>query len=321
MIVFGTTKDGQDVHKITISAGNLTVNLLTWGAAVQDVRLAGIDRSLTLGSDHLADYEGDMRHYGALIGPVANRISTARVKLDGMMHELERNQDGRIHLHSGAQATHLRVWDIVHVTENTATLSLNLPDGMCGLPGNRTVTATFSVTTDATLTLQINATTDSTTLMNFANHSYWNLDGSPNYEGHRLRIAADRYLPTTVDDCPTGEIVDVAGTQMDLRTARVVTINAPALDHNFCLSDSHQPLRDVLVLSGQSGVQMTMATTEPGLQVFDARNAPRPGKALYEGLAFEAQGWPDAPNHTDFPSIKVTPDAPYHQTTNWQFKA
>ena len=320
MIVFGTTRDGQEVHKITLAAGDLTVNLLTWGAVIQNVRLAGIDRSLTLGSDQLSDYEGEMRHYGALIGPVANRISTGRARLDGMMYELERNQDGRIHLHSGAQATHLQVWDVVAVSPNTATLSITLPDGMCGLPGNRHVTATFAVTLDATLTLQIDATTDSTTLLNFANHSYWNLDGSPTYEGHSLRIAADHYLPSTVDDYPTGEIVDVTGTPMDLRDARVLAINSPPFDNNFCLSDSDQPLRDVLVLKGQSGVQMTMATTAPGLQVYDARSAPRPGKADYEGLAIEAQGWPDAPNNPAFPSIKVTPNKSFTQTTSWRFK-
>ena len=320
MILFGTTKDGQEVHSITLGAGDLTVNLLTWGAVVQDVRLAGVDRSLTLGSENLTDYEGDMRHHGALIGPIANRISTARVRLDGMMYELERNQDGRIHLHSGVQATHLQVWNVVEVSTDAATLAINLPDGMCGLPGNRMVTATFTVTADATLTLQINASTDSTTLMNFANHSYWNLDGSPTYEGHSLQIAADHYLPSTADDYPTGEVLEVAETPMDFRQERALAINAPPFDNNFCLSDNDVPLRDVLNLRGASGVQMTMATTAAGLQVYDGRSPARPGKDCYEGLAIEAQGWPDAPNNPGFPSIKVTPDKPFAQTTSWRFK-
>ncbi len=40
MIIFGTTKTGRDVHQITLSDGDLAVNLLTWGAVVQDVRLS-----------------------------------------------------------------------------------------------------------------------------------------------------------------------------------------------------------------------------------------------------------------------------------------
>ncbi len=321
MIAFGTTKTGQDVHKITLGSGDLTVSVLTWGAVVQDVRLAGVDRSLTMGSDHLADYEGEMRHHGALIGPVANRISTARVRLDGMMHELERNQDNRIHLHSGAQATHLQVWDVIDVAADKATLAINLTDGQCGLPGNRRITATFEVTPAATLTLKITGVTDDTTLMNFANHSYWNLDGSRRFDGHSLQIKADHFLPTTADFTPTGEVLDVTGTDMDFRKARRIEAQAPALDHNFCLSQSDQPLRDVLILTGQTGVQMTMATTASGLQVYDGRGPARPGKDIYEGLAVEAQSWPDAPNNPGFPSIKITPDAPYHQTTVWRFKA
>lgn len=319
VILFGTTADGRDVHKITLSAGDLSVGLLTWGAVLQDVRIAGVDRSLTLGSDSLSDYEGDMRYHGSLIGPVVNRISTARVRLDGMVYELERNEKGYIHLHSGAQGTHLQVWDVVEVTENSATLSITLPDGMCGLPGNRQVTVTFAVTAPANLTMKVTGQTDSKTLMNFANHSYWNLDGTDTWAGHQLCIAAERYLPGTDDAYPTGEIADVNGTEMDFRTVREIAPGKPPLDNNFCLSDARTGLRDVLWLTGQSGVQMTMATTETGIQIYDGRQAQRPGHGTYEGLAIEAQSWPDAPNHRGFPSIMLTPDAPYQQITRWRF--
>ncbi|WP_296423134.1 aldose epimerase family protein [Yoonia sp.] len=312
MVLFGTTKTGRDVHKITLRAGDLTVQLLTWGAVIQDIRLDGIDRSLTLGSDNLADYEGAMRHHGALIGPVANRISNARVRLDGMMYELERNEKGHIHLHSGAQATHLQVWDVAEVTQDSATLTLRLPDGMCGLPGNRQISATFTVTAPATLTMTVTGRTDTKTLMNLANHSYWNLDGAPTWAGHRLRMAADHFLPCTPDNYPTGDVAEVAGTAMDFTTEREMIAGAPALDHNFCLSYTRQPLRDVLWLTGQSGVQMTLATTEPGLQIYD-------GRTTYAGVAIEAQCWPDAPNNRDFPSIILAPDDTYRQTTSWSF--
>lgn len=321
MTPFGVTHGGQEVQKVTLSAGDLTVSLLTWGAVLQDVRLRGIDHSLTLGSDRLRDYEGEMRHHGSLIGPIANRISTARIRLDGMMYELERNQDGRIHLHSGAQGTHLQVWDIAEVSDSHATLNLHLPDGMCGLPGNREISVTFTVSAPATLTMTINGTTDAKTCMNFANHSYWNLDGTKRYDGHKLRINADQYLPGTPDDYPTGEIVDVAGTAMDFRTARKITVNDPPFDNNFCLSDSRTGLREVLQLTGTSGVSMRVATTEPGIQMYDARDAYRPEGPAYEGLAIEAQGWPDAPTNPQFPSIIVTPDATYCQVTSWSFSA
>lgn len=320
MTTFGTTRSGDKIEKVTLCAGDLSVDILTRGAILQDVRLKGVPYSLTLGSNDIADYEGAMGYHGALVGPIANRIGNARVRLDGMMYELERNEDGLRHLHSGSDGTHTRIWQIVETSESTATLTLDLPDGECGLPGARRITATFAVTAPASLTLTITGTTDAKTLMNFANHSYWNLDGTDTWEGHTLEIAADRYLPTTDVDVPTGEVVDVTGTDMDFRTGKTFAKGMPALDHNFCLSDEPTALRDVLTLTGTSGVSMTIATTEPGIQVYDGRAARRPGKQTYEGFAIEPQLWPDAPNNRSFPSITVTPDAPYGQTSRWTFR-
>ena len=171
----------------------------------------------------------------------------------------------------------------------------------------------------ANLILTIKGETDAPTLMNFASHSYWNLDGTDTWDGHRLRIAADAYLPTTPDFAPTGDVVGVEGTAMDFRQPRGIGVNSPPFDNNFCLSEGPVPLRDVLWLTGQSGVGMTVATDQAGVQVYDGRGPARPGHRCYEGLAIEAQGWPDAPTHAHFPSIRVTPDLPYRQTTQFRF--
>ena len=300
---------------IVLTAGNLTVHILTWGAVVQDVRLAGVDHSLTCAPDALSDYQGDWCHHGALIGPIVNRISNARVKIDGMMHELERNQDGRIHLHSGKHGTHRQNWAVVVQTDTAVTLEIKLPDGMCGLPGNRVVRATYTVSAPATLTMDISGTTDADTVMSFANHSYWNLDGAVDWSGHHLQIDADRFLSCTADNYPTGDIANVTGTQMDFRDPRQVDVRNDHFDNNFCLSDTRLPLRDVLTLTGVSGVRMTLATTETGVQIYDGRDTPHP----FEALAIEAQSWPDAPNNRKFPSIRLPKGDTYEQTTQWRF--
>lgn len=312
MTPFGTTSKGCDVHKITLTAGDLTVSLLTLGAIVQDVRLAGVDHSLTHGSDDLADYEGAMGYHGAIVGPIANRISTSRVRIDGLDYELERNEAGKTHLHSGSGGTHRRIWTVAAQSDRSATLVCDLPDGEAGLPGNRRIEATFTVTEDAALTLTISGTTDAKTVMNFANHGYWNLDGSDSWKGHSLQIAADHYLPITDAVVPTGEVAPVTGTEMDFRAGKKPRPGAPALDHNFCLSDSTVETRHVLTLTGESGLALELFTDQPGLQVFDGRPA-------YRAFALEAQGWPDAPTQGAFPSVMVTPDRPYRQRTRWHF--
>ena len=315
---FGTTSGGKTVHCVTLDNGSLTVAVLTKGATLQSVRLAGVAHDLTLGSELLSDYEGKMRSFGALIAPVVNRLSEATAPIGGKPFEFEPNQAARHTLHSGSAGTHHKVWSLGAVTPTAVTLTLNLPAGEGGFPGNRLVSATFSLNGPA-LRLEVTAATDALTLFNAANHSYWNLDGSATWAGHCLRIAADACLPTTADFTPTGQIADLTDTAYDLRQMRAITPGVDNFDHNFCLSHTRQPLRDVLWLAGASGVTLTVATTEPGIQVYDGRAAIRPGHAAYEGLAFEAQNWPDAPNHPGFPSIELAPGDTYHQITEWRF--
>ena len=286
---------------------------------LQDLRLAGTDHGLTLGSDRVADYEGDMRYHGALIGPVVNRLTGAQAPVAGEIHRFEANQAGLHTLHGGTAGTHLKLWTIIEADAASVTLAADLPDGEGGFPGNRRLVARFALLPPATLHLTVTAQTDAATLMNVANHSYWNLDGTPCWDGHQLRILADRYLPTTGDFTPTGEIAAVAGSDKDFRQMRPISVGHPLLDTNFCLSDSRVPLRDVLWLRGQSGITMTVATTEPGIQVYDGRNAIRPGRDFHEGLAIEAQFWPDAPNQPGFPPIDLAPGDDWQQDTQWRF--
>lgn len=324
----GQTAGGEDVHRVAISAGDLSAAILTLGCTLQDVRLAGIARSLTVGSPSLAAYQAEMGTCGSIVGPVANRIGNASATIDGRTWRFDAHYRGRHTLHGGSAATHSRIWRILDTGPDHASLGLDLPHGQGGFPGNRRITARYEIAA-ATLRLTLDATTDAATLMNLANHSYWRLDGAPTFAGQTLRIDADRYLPGTAEDVlPTGEIADVAGTRFDYRRGRALQAGAEGLlDTNFCLSNTRRPLRPVATLTGTSGLSMTLATTEPGLQVFDGHNLglPRypsndgPPHRAYAGLALEAQFWPDAPNNPSFPSILLRPGADWRQITEWRF--
>jgi aldose 1-epimerase len=311
---FGVTAAGRDVDRITIGSGDLQVAVLTYGAVLQSVRLAGVAHDLTLGSARLADYEGAMCYHGALVGPVANRLSRARAMIAGVAHELVPNEGENL-LHSGPKGIHARVWEVIDAQPDEVTLGLRLLGD--GFPGRRQVWAQFSVV-GTVLRLDLTASTDAPTLMNVAQHSYWNLDGGATWAGHRLQIDADHYLPTDAALLPTGEVRDVADTPFDFRASRTITPGDPVMDTNFCVSDARVPLREVLWLQGGT-TRMAFATTEPGVQVYDGRQGIRPGRGPHEGLAIEAQGWPDAPNHPGFPSVELHPDQTYHQITEWRF--
>jgi aldose 1-epimerase len=321
---FGHAPDGRLVRAATIVSGDLSATILTWGAALNDIRLAGIGRALTLGGSRIAAYAGPMGYFGTIVGPVANRLAGARATIAGREYRFPANE-GTTSLHSGPRGVQARHWALEAADASALRLGLVLEDGDDGYPGRRRITAEYRVE-DAALTLHLTAETDAPTLMNLANHSYWNLDGGATYAGHRLRVLADAYVATQ-DDLPTGEVAPVAGA-FDLRAGRVLDLTE-GYNHNFCLAPAPRALTEVAELTGRSGVTLQMATTEPGLQVYDGRFLDTGGfaghgglpYAAHAGLALEAQRWPDAPNHPHFPSILLMPDAPYDQTTRWRFAA
>ncbi len=324
--VFGKTRQGTEVQAITLRGGGLTARVLTHGATLQDLRLEGVDWPLTLGSAELAAYEGPMAHFGPIVGPVANRIAGARAEIDGRLCRFDVNVGADTTLHSGPTGIQHQVWSIADARADRVTLTLDLPDGLGGFPGNRRIESVISVEAEAALTFRLTATTDAPTLVNLTNHSYWNLDGSETIAGHWLRVAANSFLPLTDAYIPTGEVREVAGTVFDLRGGRTLKAQR-TYDVNLCLADGPRQLTEVAELIGQSGVRLRLATTEPGLQVYDmssAGSSPFVGHGgrpygSFAGLALEAQLWPDAVHHTAFPSILLRPDETREQVTRLRF--
>lgn len=312
---FGMTQRGEKVHAIDLSAHGLSATVLTLGGILQGLRLDGTAHSMTLGRDTVADYDGAYAYFGALVGPVANRLRDATARIGDKTHRFEKNENGKTLLHGGSTGLHSKIWHIDEDVPESVFLSVDLPDGEGGMPGNRRITARYEITGPGTLRLTVTSRTDTETLINVAHHGYWNLDGSDCVAGHELRITADHYLPADKDTLPTGVIRPVAGGDFDFRDGKPFAPGQPELDHNFCLSRARTALRDVLWLKGQSGRQMVMATTEPGVQVFDHRNM----DPLYHGLAIEAQAWPDAPNCPGFPAITLGPGETCTQVTEWRF--
>ena len=291
--IFGTLPDGRDVHSVRLRNDDIEVRILTFGASVQNLSLNGAP--MVIGSEDLNDYLGPMQYFGAIVGRVANRIAHARAQIGSQQISLNVNEASGNCLHGGQNGASAQIWKVAETGPRHVVFELTLPDGHMGFPGKLEVRARYELH-DLTLGLEISAQSDATTLCCFAPHLYWNLSGEPNINDHSLKIAAQDYLPLDARSIPTGEVARVRGTDFDFTNMRKLA--GTELDHNFCISNLRQDLRPVLWLkSAQSGVALEVASTETGVQVYDARHLDR------TGLAIEPQVWPDAINQEGFPKL------------------
>ncbi|SFK85919.1 aldose epimerase family protein [Shimia haliotis] len=323
---WGQMPDGTAVQRVRLEGGELTAHVLTYGAVLQDLRLAGHAAPLVLGFGEFAPYLTRSPYFGATAGRFANRIRDGHLELDGETYQLDRNFIGKHTLHGGADSTGKRLWDVEDHTANSVTLKIVLPDGHMGFPGELTARVGFSLHEGGVFDIRMSAETDKTTICSLAHHSYFKLDDSPTVSKHSLKVDADRYTPVDAELIPTGETTDVAGTPFDFRTSTAVA-QSHDVDHNFCISDSREAIRTVARLhSPTSGLSMLCRTTEPGLQVYDGAKIAielpgLDGKPMgaYAGLAMEPQVWPDAHHHENFPQAVLRPGETYTQHTQFVF--
>ncbi|HET6855545.1 MAG TPA: aldose epimerase family protein [Streptomyces sp.] len=310
---FGTLDDGTAVHRWTLERGGTVVRVLTYGGIVQSVEVPDRDgrtAPVAVGFDSLAGYLGSPGPYfGALVGRYANRIAGGAFTLDGRGYELARNQGGNA-LHGGEQGFDKRVWTARAVPDGVR-LSRVSPDGEEGFPGRLEMSATYSLDADGALRIEYRAVTDAPTVLNPTNHTYWNLTGGPG-ACHALRIAAGRVTPVDGALIPTGELAPVDGTRFDLRTARDVG-SGSGYDHNFVLDKgvtaAPEPVSELY--DAVSGRVLTVATTEPGMQVYTPE--------AFDGVALETQHFPDSPNRPEFPSTVLRPGEAFASTTVYGF--
>nr|WP_223115691.1 aldose epimerase family protein [Paracoccus amoyensis] len=314
--------DGRVVQRITLQSQGMTAQVLTLGGIVQDLRMDGVAAPLVLGSPDVAAYLGRARYWGAIVGRFANRIGGGRFALNGRDYQTDQNFLDRHTLHGGSDGLDQQIWTVEDLAADRVTLSVSLPDGHMGFPGNLHVMAEIALHA-STLAFDFTAETDAPTPCSLAHHGYFNLDGGGDVRHHELWIDADRYLPVDQDLIPLPGMAPVAGTAFDFRQPR--QIGASGYDHNFCLNNGSGQRETVARLTGRSGLRMTVTTDAPGLQFYDGRHfKAEPGLdgqtyGAHAGVALETQSWPDAPNRPDFPDAILRPGEKYRHSVSYGF--
>lgn len=309
----------------SIHSDTLEARILPRGATLTDLRFAGAPESLILGFRDTQNHQRIPVYAGAIVGPVANRIGAGQITLDGVTHQMPLNENGTTCLHSGNAGLHMLDWSVMAHKPDSILLGCTLAHGDHGLPGQRSITAAYRLAGD-TLTVTLTALSDQTTAINLAAHPYWKLDTRDDLSGHRLQIHADQITPTDAHALPIGQTAKVVGTRFDFTQPTAIPLH-PALDVNYCLATQMNTApRPCATLTGASGITLSIATTAPGLQVYNgaflptARGVLHGGKDLvpYAGIALEPQFWPNAPHHGDFPPITLAPDTLWQQITTYR---
>ena len=325
-------KDGYEVA-VTNYGGSLVAIMVP----DKDGQVANVIQ----GHDNIQDAINSPEPFlSTLVGRYGNRIAKGKFTLEGKEYSLSIN-NGPNHLHGGPTGFHARVWDAEQLSENTLKLHYLSADGEEGFPGNLNMTVVYTFTDDNELVIDYTGTTDKTTVVNMTNHGFFSLTGianpTPTIEDLECEINADYYVPIDDTSIPTGEIESVKGTPFDFTTPHAVgeridadhiqTKRGAGYDHCFVLNKK-QPGELTFaarVVEPKSGRMMEVYTTEPGVQVYTdnwadgykgQHGATFPRRSA---ICFEAQHFPDSPNHPYFPSVVLKPGEVYTQKTIYKF--
>ncbi len=337
---------GEPVQGFVLKNGNgYAAKLISYGARLTEFHMPdrhGKLADIVLGFDDLDSYIATNTYFGATCGRYGNRIRDGRFVLDGTPHQVDRNE-GSNHLHGGSNGFDRKNWTAsIDEVRNTVVFSMVSHDGEQGFPGMVSLTATYRLTEDNVLDISMRGTTDRTTILNAVNHAYWNLagQGSGDVRDQVLQLHADFYTPVDAELITTGEVLAVAGTAFDFRSAHPIGRDIDSLqdvgtgslvgggyDHNWCLNGSGGELRPCArVVDPASGRGLELATSEPGVQFYtggylDEKVVGKQGLPYcrFAGYTFETQKFPNTPNFAHFPTCAVRPDEVYDHRMVFRF--
>ncbi|MDY3250329.1 MAG: aldose epimerase family protein [Candidatus Choladocola sp.] len=341
---FGKLKDGSDTYLYSFTNKNkVTMEVTDLGATLVNLVVPDREGRLTdvvLGYEEAQDYLDNTCFFGAVIGRSGNRIGKARFEINGRTYRLAVN-DNENNLHSGPNGYSFRKWTVEKTDEETNSIRfcLNSPDGDQGYPGNFRIAVTYTLTDDNEVMLHYEGCSDSDTIANMTNHSYFNLSGhdSGSMEDQILTLHASCYTPVVDSQAiPNGEIAPVAGTPMDFTEPKPIGRDIEAdfeqlkfvggYDHNFVLDkEAGTMCKMAEAYSEKTGIRMEAFTDCCGVQFYAGNfitDQTGKGGVTYgrrHGFCLESQYFPNAVNQPEFPSPVLKAGEKYDSKTSYRF--
>jgi len=321
------TFEMKNSNGMSLTVSNIGCAIITLKVPDKNGKFLDVVTGLDSAEDYAKDYAKLHPYFGVICGRVANRIAYAKFTLDGKEYVVGANAAPH-HLHGGVPGFDRKVWTVEEASASKVVFSYFSPDGENGYPGNLTIRCTYILTDYNTLRIEYHATTDTKTVCNVTNHSYFNLEGhtAKDIFSHEMQIFSDKITAVDENLIPTGELTDVTGTPYDFRETKLIGQDFKSVDggydHNYAL---RSPGVAAVVYSPKTGIEMTVKTDSPGLQFYAGNflDGSVTGKgATYQkqsAFCLETQLFPDCVNQPKFPSPVVVAGKPQESYTEYAF--
>lgn len=311
----------------------IEVHISNFGAIIQKMIVKdgnGQFIDVVLGFDSIEaylcpEYLKNYSYLGAAMGRYANRIGGASFMLNGKRYFLKKNANND-HLHGGVEGFDKKSWNVENIDKEKLSLKYISRDGEEGYPGNLSTTIEFSLK-NRSLHIHNVAICDQDCFVNLTHHPYFNLfPKDTTVQRHHLQIFSCKQLETN-NLIPTGAIIDCSDFTdfSKQKSLDDVIENHGGLDHTFLFKEDRK-LKPMAFLSHpESLLHLNIISDYPSMQVYtgaflNIKNGKDGNDYLpFSGIAFEPQLYPDAPNHSNFPTALLKKNELFDRTIIYSF--
>ncbi|MGL4453190.1 MAG: aldose epimerase family protein [Sarcina sp.] len=232
----------SDLNEYILSNSFMEVKILNFGGIIKEINVSdkkGNKENVVLAYENIEDYFLNQSYYGAIIGRTAGRIAEGKVTIDNKEYLLNKNYVVS-NCHGGNEGFDKKIWN-VEVKEEKLSSSLILTykscDGEENYPGNLDVKVIYTLDYNNVFTIEYNAVSDTDTLVNMTNHSYFNLSGDykTGIENHDLYINSDSILDIDKNCVVTGNITNTKNGPFDFNCMKKIGKDIDSNDNQIKL--------------------------------------------------------------------------------------
>lgn len=298
---------GQNIYRYKLQNDLGTcVSILSLGGIVQEFSLKkqGKSTNYVVSFKTISDYYTNPFQVNKQIGRVAGRIREASFMLNNQLIQLKANNGNHL-LHGGDKGIGQSYFDLLEQSKKRLVLKTIIREKDDGFPGDISLKVAYELSETNCLTIAYEATAlNKTTVFDPTIHIYWNL--SDNLAETILQIESEQVLETDSDKIPTGKLLNVSATALDLSKPVAIGQNKLSLDHAYKVSGKLvEPCAKII--DYEKKIKLSIFNDRNGLVVFTANPSDQNAhsSSYYNSLATEPQTLPDALHHREFGDISI----------------